>query len=378
MAEHREYLLRTRSRTRLRIRHRLVTLGTVTALTGCIGIVPGAVAPTAANATEVSCGIQTDSCLIDRYDDPTTDYGDLDDGNITVIPPGSAPSSAIDTTDYAARRNAPNGSGVNFGGLNAWPVGGAAGVDMWMLQSGVNNSRPYVPCKNTRDIYKKACQTPVDAGYYSMRSFSSGTSNPYPIGMLIPNATTNSNCPSTCTHYWGNRTYGADFEFYAKSGGNDADYVRSRFSVAGQFPATAGGNGWNMSPAWGSVPPRYVNDANVARLQGNVYRSPGVPDPDQRLRFSVFQHNTVSHAVTSTGKPLGSFAVGTSVKLTGRYSTGTLYSAVFNITVRDQSNGNWCRLNTRTFDNLNYVLNFTLDQPRFGLSPHMLGVTCNF
>lgn len=378
MAEHREYLLRTRSRTLLRTRHRMVTLGTVTALSGVLGVLPTVVMPEAAHADSVPCGTQTEGCLVDRYDDPTTDFGNLDDGNLT-----GAAATSTDSTHYSAKRTVSTGVGINFRGLDAWPVGGAAGIDIAMFQQGLNlgpsgSPMAYVPCKNVNDSFHRACQNPSVPGYYASRAFSSGTTNPYPVGVLIPNSTSNSSCTPTCNHYWANRLFSVEMEFYPKPNGKDTDpnYVRPRFGVR-TFSASAGGNGWNMSADWGTVPSRYITDPNVARLQGNVYRTTGIPDIEQRLRFSVFQNGSVSHAVTSTGRALYAFAVGAD-DITGRYSTGALYSAVYDITVRDTANNRTCRLATRSFTTLNVVLNFTLDQPRFGLSPHMLGVTCNF
>lgn len=330
-----------RSRSTLRRLRRFVTGLAVVALAAPLGVV-GTAAPAAAWDPSV-CVTATaaDGCFVDRYQDPTVDFGDLDNGSDLAVP--DPQGGGVDSTNYPWRRSGPNGAGVTFRGLTNFPYT-ASGTDISFLDPSLNGGKYYLPCKNPGDTYKGACMHATDPSYHQGRAFTGGaSSNAYPSGYLIGNRAT---CNGTaCTTYWGNKVYGADFEFYPRkayaSGTTDANYVRPRFGVRGMFSATVSGNGWNMTADWGSVPARHITHANVGRLQGYVYASPGVSAPAGRVVFSMFQRNTVSHAVTSTGKPLGSFFAGRNTN--GYWTTGAVYAATFDLVVRDTATGRICK-----------------------------------
>lgn len=347
-----------------------------------------AVQPASADAATI-CALQTEGCFIDRYEDPSIDFGDLDSGNI-AIPPESG--GTVTTTSYPHRRNATNGAGVTFRGLTTMP-GGVNGVDIALYDPNVNKNaagvaQNYLPCKNTGDPYKGACTSPTTSSYFAARNYSGGTSsNPWPSGMLVGNSTTNAYC-SPCSHAWGNRIYEADLEFYPRKPGTsqtDPNWVRPRFTSRGEFPSTASGNGWNMTPDWGSIAGRYLTDPYVGRLSGNFYATTGVPlSSGGRMIFSVFNSSFPATNVSSTGKPLGSFFSGAN-GTNGFYTTGAMYAATYNMTIRDATNGRQCKWFGKTWNSIGLRADFILDRQDSGsptLKPMRWGrrdySECNF
>ena len=329
--------------------------------------------PQASADTTPYCSGQTAGCAIDRYEDPTIDFGDLDSGAIS-IPPESG-GTAVTTASYPYRRNAPTGSGVTFYGLTDIP-GGVAGVDISLFESSVNGGRFYLPCKNGGDPYKGACYHPTNPSYYTARTFAGGaSSNPFPVGMLVGNTTTNAYC-NPCAHGWGRRVYQADLEFYPKNAAarTDLNWVRPRFTSRNEFAAAPGGNGYNMTPSWGTIPGRHVTYANVGRLSGTVWTTTGVADTSNRLVFSVFNASFPAHAVTSTGKPLGSFFAGANGS-NGYYTTGAMYAAAYNMRIVDKATGHYCTFTNRTWTSTGLRADFYLDRPHFGRSDY---TQCNF
>jgi hypothetical protein len=332
---------------------------------------------TASADTSADCAFRTDGCFIDRYDDPTIDFGDLDSGNIT-IPPDSSASGAT-TNSYPYRRTAPSGSGVTFHGLTNIPAG-VNGVDIALYDATLNKNsagvaQPYLPCKNTGDPYKGACYQASQASYWAVRSFAGGTSsNPWPIGVLVGNSTTNAYC-GPCTHNWGRRVYEADLEFYPKKPGStstDPNWVRPRFTSRNEFAATAGGNGYNMTTDWGTIAGRYITDPGVGRLSGFVYATTGVIDSNHRLVFSVFPRTPA--ATSSTGKPVGSFFAGGNGG-NGYYTTGAMYAGTYNMTVRDSATGHYCVFGNKTWSTTGLRADFYLDRAHFGRTDYS---SCNF
>lgn len=317
------------------------------------------------------CLAQTEGCVLERYDTPF-DAGILDDNTdltaVSLGPPEGNPTA--DTDNFAFRRSGSNGAGVTFQGLNS-AKHGKTGVDLVLYDPNVS-PKYYLPCKNTADDHHNACVNPASSAYYwKDGTFAAGTSNPYPVGILVGNSTTNTNCPNTCQHNWGKRVYALGAEFYVKQpdgATTDLNYVRTRFTSLNEYN-TVSGNGYHMSPSWGVITTKSVSDSGVARLSGKVYSTRvggvGVPAAASRAYFSIFQKNNVSTALTSTGRYLSSFGVGYNVT-GGAYTSGAVYAALFDIKVIDTETGKTCVFANRQLNSPSMTADFYLDEPYFG------------
>ena len=340
-----------------RTRHLGVVFAVTTTLTSLGQVVS---APVAIADTTPYCTLKTDGCFIDRYDDPTIDFGDLDNADFTSA------TASVTTDNYPYRRTAPSGSGVTFRGLTNIPAG-TSGVDIALYDPNLNKNAQgvaqfYLPCKNTNDPYKGACMSAAISSYYVSRSFAGGSSsNPYPVGMLVGNSTTNTYC-NPCSHNWGQRIYEADLEFYPKKPGSpdtDPNWVRPRFTSRNEFSASPGGNGYNMTPDWGTIAGRYISDSGVGRLSGNVYSTTGVADTGSNFIFSAFPKTPAG--TSSTGKPVGSFYSGADGG-NGFYSSGAMYAGVYNLKVLDKRNGHSCYFAARSWTSIGLRADFIIDR----------------